>query len=82
MSNGENQSEFKDITGLWRSKSGKTYTAQVKEEIVIPAGTRLIVKKNRFKKEDKHPDLILSLVIESDSQIFGDQEPVEDDVPF
>jgi hypothetical protein len=51
-------------------------------------GKRVIVFKNKFKKEDKHPDYVIYKAIDKDDmpqntqQINISQNKYDDDVPF
>lgn len=60
---------LKTILGFYETtKNNRKYlSAKAREEIVIPAGARLMLFKNDRKKDEKHPDFNLLLA--------GDDEP-------
>ena len=51
------QSDLVSVTGLWKSDGAKgTYLAgKLNQEVVIPAGARVMVFINTNRDSDKHP---------------------------
>lgn len=83
------------LTGLFRNKSGNGYGARVREELVIPAGARLLLFK--IKDEDRKPngpELDLCVAVDdeaaapSERQVKGPAgrpdagRPFDDEIPF
>jgi len=75
-------SDFIKVGVGWRAKSGNGYSCQI--TTTIEAGSRILVFKNKQKKEDKHPDIILGYFEDYESkQRERDQrrnEPAQNDI--
>lgn len=82
---------LKKVGALWlKKKDGKTFMSGRLEQS-IPASSQLLVYKNDFKKEDKHPDYTLH-VIEDDQPAPRNEyqqaptnptgPPPDGDIPF
>lgn len=74
---------FVKIGALWKAKSGKGWTGEL--DIYEEGKTKIYVSENRFKKSDKHPDLIINEITEDEEEKPRQQEPPsidDDDIPF
>lgn len=77
---------FKKIGALWlkEGKNGKYMSGTIQED--VPAGAKLLVFKNTYKKDEKHPDYTIN-VADDERQPRDDQHsqagpPPQEDVPF
>lgn len=78
---------FKKIGALWLKdgKNGKYMSGTVQED--VPAGAKILVFKNTYKKDDKHPDYTLNVAADDQPAPKNDYQqgptkPTEDDTPF
>jgi hypothetical protein len=72
---------FIKIGAGWKTKSGKGYNCVLDGE--LPEDNRFNIFDNQYKKEDRHPDIILGYFDEDDSDDYRapSDEPI-DDIPF
>jgi hypothetical protein len=72
----ENGKGFLQLTGLWKSKSGKAIQGRI-------GALRVIIMPNAYKKEEKHPDYIAYVAA---AEEYKKPEPkksdANEDVPF
>jgi hypothetical protein len=60
---------LQNITGLWKTKSGNGLSGKVRDEIVIPAGARVVVLKNERREPDSNqPEYNLKIAVDGDEQ--------------
>jgi len=63
--NEEKKTDFVDVCGLWSGRGKVLYTSRVKEELVIPAGAKLLAFSNDTATPDnKRPQIRLVYVME------------------
>ena len=61
----EKKTEFVDVCGLWAGRGKVLFTSRVKEELVIPAGSKLLAFGNDTATADnKRPQIRLVYVME------------------
>lgn len=71
---------FRKIGALWLKdgQNGKYMSGQVSED--LPAGAKLLVFKNTYKRDERHPDYTINVA--DDEQERPAQAPQDPDVPF
>jgi hypothetical protein len=50
-------SDFVKVGAGWKSKKGSGYNCLM--DLDVKGGDRIVIMKNKFKKSDYHPDIIL-----------------------
>ncbi len=83
-----NDSKLRDISGLWIAAAKKTgeeyffgYVSEKTGDLNLKAGIKLLVFKNKNKREPKHPDFTLSYVEELPEEESGAEPPKGEDPP-
>lgn len=77
---------LRKVGAMWlREKNGKKYMSGSVNES-LPSGTKLLMYRNDYKKDEKHPDYTLHVVDDeadqSDRRQDHSQLPAQDETPF
>lgn len=85
-------SDFQKLSGLWlnEGRKGKYMSGKLRDEVVIPAGSKFFIFKNDKKRNDKDCDYTLSFAppddapLPSSSRHESAEESQEEghDIPF
>lgn len=73
-------SKFINVTGLWINDKGNM-TGTIKQDITIPAGSKIIISQNNQRPGTNDPAYKMSYIL-PESEHPAVAHPQEDDCPF